>query len=150
MHTITRLSLGDAQRLIADGLQRAAQIGVPMCIAVADESGTLIAFARADAAKVTSVAIAIDKAFTAAGAQMPTGFYGDEQNPQSPTWRIQGTNGGRFVTLRGGVPIRADGVIVGAIGVSGGTGPEDLDVAEWALARFAATIAHVESDPGGA
>lgn len=133
MLTVRRLSRADARVLIEAALERAATIGVPMCVAVSDESGVLIAFERMDGGKVTSVSIAIDKAFTAAGAQASTAFYADESNPASPTWRIKGTNGGRFTTLRGGIPIDVDGQIVGAIGVSGGTGQQDVDVAEYAI-----------------
>ena len=64
-----------------------------------------------------------------------TALYGDESDPASPTWRIKGTNGGRFSTLRGGIPIEVDGNVVGAIGVGSGTGPQDVDVAEHAIQR---------------
>lgn len=136
MLTVRRLDLADARVLITAAVERAGEIGVDMCVAVCDESGVLIAFERMDRGKVTSVAIAIDKAFTAAGAHKSTAFYAED--PASPTWRIKGTNDGRFTILRGGVPIVVDGAIVGAIGVSGGTGAEDVDVAEHAIARLAA------------
>ena len=138
MLTFRRLGLDDARVLLDAAVARAKAIGVPISVAVSDESGTLIGFERMDGGKVTSVSIAIDKAFTAAGAKAPTSFYFDESNPASR--RIQGTNGGRFITLRGGVPVEVDGEIVGAIGVSGGTGQQDVDVADHATT---ALLAHL-------
>ncbi|MBW8298036.1 MAG: heme-binding protein, partial [Hydrogenophaga sp.] len=66
MLTIRRLDIADARLLIAGAGDKAREIGVPMCIAITDESGQLIAFERMDGGKVTSTTIAIDKAFTAA------------------------------------------------------------------------------------
>lgn len=75
MLTIHRLDLSDARILIEGAAAKAREIGVPMCIAVVDESGTLIAFERMDGGKVTSVTIAQDKAFTAAAARKATHDY---------------------------------------------------------------------------
>jgi uncharacterized protein GlcG (DUF336 family) len=114
-----------------------------MCIAVTDESGTLTAFVREDGAKVTSVSIAIDKAFTAAGARNATTFYRDVSQPSGPAWGIKGTNDGRFSVIGGGQPVYDDGVVVGGIGISGGTATEDDDVA-------VAAVAYLEAQPIGA
>ena len=65
MLTIKRLSIEDAYILIEGARARATEIGVPMCIAITDESGVLIAFERMDGGKVTSTTIAQDKSFTA-------------------------------------------------------------------------------------
>ena len=75
MLSIKRLSLADAHILIEGAKQKAVEIGVPMCIAVADESGNLIAFERMDGGKVTSISIAQDKAFTAGAARKSTHEY---------------------------------------------------------------------------
>ncbi|MEE8392803.1 MAG: heme-binding protein, partial [Rhodospirillales bacterium] len=72
MLTIKRLSSEDASLLIKGARDKATAIGVPMCIAVADESGNLISFERMDGGKVTSISIAQDKAFTAAAARKAT------------------------------------------------------------------------------
>lgn len=76
MLLIKRLGIDDARVLIAGARAKAEEIGVPMCIAIADESGQLIAFERMDGGKVTSTTIAQDKAFTAAGAKRTTESYG--------------------------------------------------------------------------
>jgi uncharacterized protein GlcG (DUF336 family) len=100
-----------------------------MCIAVADEAGQLIAFVREDTAKVTSISIAIDKAFTAAGARNHTTFYGKGSAPGAPAWGIDKTNDGHFTVIGGGVHILEDDVVVGGIGVSGGNSAQDHEVA---------------------
>ncbi|MBO0828208.1 MAG: heme-binding protein [Streptosporangiales bacterium] len=136
MLTVRRLDIADARSILAGAARHAEEIGVPMCSAVVDEAGVLIAFERLDGGKVSSVGIAIDKAFTAGAARNTTAFYGDESRPGSPGWRIQGTNGGRFSTIAGGVPVVVDGQVVGGIGVSSGTADQDVEVAEAALAHF--------------
>jgi uncharacterized protein GlcG (DUF336 family) len=85
-------------------------------------------------AKLTSVAIAIDKAFTAAGHRLPTSTYTNSPaaknfQPGGPAYGIHNSNGGRFTLIGGGVPIEVDGVVVGAIGVSTGTPGQDEEVA---------------------
>jgi len=136
MQTIRRLGLDEAEILLAGARARSAQLGVPMCIAVSDESGTLVAFVREDGAKVTSVSLAIDKAYTAAGARNHTTFYGKASHPDGPAWGIALSNGGRFSPIGGGVHVLEDGVVVGGIGISGGTAHEDHDVAMAALAAL--------------
>lgn len=136
MLTIKRLSLEDAHTLIAAAAAKSREIGVPMCIAVADESGNLIAFDRMDGAKISSISIAIDKAFTAAAARRPTQAYNELCVPGQPTFGIHITNGGRFCVIGGGVPIVVDGAVVGGIGLSSGTAGQDVICAEAAVAHF--------------
>lgn len=136
MRTIKTLDLADALLLSQLAIRSAQQLGVPMCVAVCDCSGLLLAFARMDGGKVTSIAIAQDKAFTAAAARQDTAFYASD--PRSPGWRIHNTNGGRFSTLRGGVCIFDNETLVGAIGVSGGSGEQDVEVAGSAIEAFTA------------
>ena len=76
MICVNRLDISDANVLIAGAIAKADDIGVPMCIAITDEAGNLMAFCRMDGGKVTSSTIAIDKAFTAAGAKKATHDYG--------------------------------------------------------------------------
>ena len=111
MLTIQRLSNDDAHVLIEGAARKATEIGVPMCIAVTDEGGQLIAFERMDGAKVSSISIAIDKAFTAAAARNPTAFYNEICVPGQPTFGIHVSNGGHFCVIGGGVPVKVDGVM---------------------------------------
>lgn len=140
MKLIRRLDLADARALIAAAVTKAEEIAVPQCIAVTDESGTLIAFERMDGGKVSSVSIAVDKAFTAAVARNATSFYGEASRPDAPAWGINQTNQGRFCVIGGGLPLVVDGVVVGGIGVSSGTAAQDIEVAEAAVDAFMADL----------
>jgi uncharacterized protein GlcG (DUF336 family) len=145
--TTRRLDIAEARLALQAAAERADEIGVPMCTAVVDDAGVLIAFERMDGGKVSSVSIAIDKAFTAAAARNPTAFYGDESNPKSPTWRIKGTNDGRFNVIGGGLPVVVDGAVVGGVGVSSGTAQQDEDVAQ---AAVTALLEHLQAAVDGA
>ena len=139
MKTFTRLDLDDARMLIAGAAAHATKIGVPMCIAVADESGQLIAFERMEGGKVTSTTIAIDKAFTAAAARKATHEYGASSQPGSPTFGINSAIGGRLMVIGGGLPVIHDGQVIGGIGVSSGTPAQDQAVAQAGIDLWAAS-----------
>ena len=141
MLTITRLDQADAQVLLAGARAKATEIGVPMCIAVTDESGQLIAFERMDGGKVTSTTIAIDKAFTAAGAKRATHDYGAASQPGAPAYGINSAIGGRLMVVGGGLPVVVNGEVVGGIGLSSGTPQQDRDCAEAAIAQLHASMA---------
>lgn len=128
--SVPTLTLEGARIAISAAELRANEIGVPMNIAVMDSACHLLAFARMEGAKITSVNIAIDKAFTAAGHRAPTSVYKEVVWPGGPAFGINNSNGGRFMTIAGGVPIVKDGVVVGAIGCSTGTPSQDEDVAK--------------------
>ncbi|TKA45703.1 hypothetical protein B0A49_12042 [Cryomyces minteri] len=83
-----------------------------------------------DGAKLTSISIAIDKAFTAAGHRAPTSIYKEQVWPGGAAYGIGKSNGGRFMTIAGGVPVRGkDGELLGAVGCSTGTPAQDEEVA---------------------
>lgn len=130
MKTIARLDLDDARTLIAGAAAHAAEIGVPMCIAVTDESGQLVAFERMEGGKVTSTTIAIDKAFTAAAAKKATHEYGASSQPGAPAYGINSAIHGRLMVVGGGLPVVYDGIVVGGVGVSSGTPSQDQTVAQ--------------------
>ncbi|WP_417809440.1 GlcG/HbpS family heme-binding protein [Thioclava sp.] len=130
MLTLKRLDLADAQVLIAGAKAKALEIGVPMCIAVTDESCNLLAFERMDGGKIPSVTIAIDKSYTASGTRKPTHEVGEASQPGKPAYGISSAVCGRMVVIAGGLPVLVDGVIVGGIGVSSGSPAQDLEVAE--------------------
>jgi uncharacterized protein GlcG (DUF336 family) len=133
---IKRLSLADAHALIAGAKQKAVALGVPMCVAVVDESGNLIAFDRMDGAKILSVGLSQDKAFTAAVSRRPTHEYNELCKPGSLVFGIHTSSGGRFSTVGGGFPVVIDGTIVGGIGLSGGAAEQDMEVARAAIQDF--------------
>ncbi|GGH37885.1 ATP:cob(I)alamin adenosyltransferase [Cribrihabitans marinus] len=138
MMTVTRLDAADAETLIAGAEAHATRIGVPMCIAITDESGQLIAFRRMDGGKVTSATIAIDKAFTAAAARKATHEYGTASQPGAPAYGIASALGGRLMVVGGGLPVIVDGEVVGGIGVSSGTPDQDRAVAQAGIDTFGA------------
>lgn len=140
MLTIKRLSAADAEVLVAAAVKKSLEIGIPMCIAVTDESGNLIRFERMDGGKISSISIAIDKAFTGAAARKGTHIYNQLCQPGEPTFGIHITNGGRFSIIGGGLPIVVDGEVAGGIGVSSGTAGEDQIVAEAAVEQFLAAL----------
>jgi uncharacterized protein GlcG (DUF336 family) len=129
MLTIKRLDIEDANRLIAGARAKAIEIGVPMCVAITDESGNLIAFERMNGGKITSINLAIDKSFTAVGIQKGTDALGEVNQPGMPAHGISSTLGGRMVTIAGGLPVTFEGQVVGGVGVSSGLPAQDYEVA---------------------
>ncbi|OSQ36562.1 GlcG/HbpS family heme-binding protein [Thalassospira mesophila] len=140
MLTIKRLSIDDAKILIDGARAKAGEIGVPMCIAIVDESGTLIAFERMDGGKVTSTIIAQDKAFTAAAARKATHEYNAVAQPGSLAFGIHTEVGGRLSIVGGGLPVSVDGEVVGGIGLSSGTPQQDMECAQAGIDHFLAQL----------
>lgn len=138
MLTVKRLDIADARVLIKGARAKADEIGVPMCIAITDEGGNLVAFERMDGGKVTSSIIAIDKAYTAAGAKKATHEYGAVSQPGAPAYGISSAIGGRLMVVGGGLPVIVDGDVVGGIGVSSGTPAQDQEVAQAGIDMFLA------------
>ena len=130
------VSLEDARRVIAAGEERAEEIGQPQNIAVVDAGGNLVSHIRMDGAWIGSVDIAINKAFTARAFDLPTADLAAESKPGGQYYGIQESNKGRVIIFAGGVPLKRDGEVVGAVGVSGGDGDQDTAVAEAAAAAF--------------
>ncbi len=140
MLTIKRLSIEDARVLIEGARAKAEEIGVPMCIAITDESGQLMAFERMDGGKITSTIIAQDKAYTAAGAKRTTESYGVASQPGSPAYGINSAIGGRLMVVGGGLPVIIDGEVVGAIGLSSGTPAQDTQCAQAGIEHFISSL----------
>ncbi len=136
MLNIKRLGLDDAHKLIAGAKKKAKKIGVPMCIAVTDESGNLIAFERMDGAKELSVQLSADKSFTAAVSKRPTHEYNEMCQPGNLVFGIHTSSGGRFSIVGGGYPVFSGKTVVGGIGLSGGAAEQDMECAEAAIQHF--------------
>jgi uncharacterized protein GlcG (DUF336 family) len=116
--------------------KKALDIGVPMDIAVTDESGFLLGFERMDGGLVGCIQIAIDKAFTASVLGVRTEEEGISAQPGGPDFGINSSCGGRFIIFAGGIPITYAKTVVGAIGCSSGTSQQDAEVAQAGVAAI--------------
>lgn len=130
------VTLEDARRVIAAAEAHADQLGQPMNIAVVDGGGNLVAHVRQDGAWIGSVDISISKAWTSKAFDISTKDLGDNSQPNQQFFGIQNTNGGKVAIFAGGIPLSRDGRVVGAVGVSGGSGEQDHAVAEAGAAAF--------------
>ena len=130
------IRLADAQRVIAAAQKKAGEISQPMNIAVADAGGNLVAHVRMDDAWIGSIDISIKKAFTARAFDIATKDLAKHSQSGGQFFGIHASNDGRIMIFAGGIPLRRDGRVVGAIGVSGGSGDQDHAVAEAGAAAF--------------
>jgi uncharacterized protein GlcG (DUF336 family) len=123
------VTIADAEIAIEAARKRAIELGTEMCIAIVDSGANLKAFHRMDDAWVGSIDIAIKKAKTAVFFGMPTGLIGKLSQPGGSLFGIEHSNDG-LITFPGGLPIvDKEGVLVGAIGVSGSSVENDHAVA---------------------
>lgn len=136
MLSVNRLDQADARMLIDGAADKAREIGVPMCIAIVDESGNLVAFERMDGGKVTSITIAQDKAYTAAAARKATHEYNQACVPGNLVFGIHTSMGGRLCVVGGGLPVAVNGQVVGGIGLSSGTPQQDMECAQAGIDHF--------------
>ncbi len=128
--------LEDARRVIMAAEKKAKEIGQPMNVAVADAGGNLVAHVRMDDAWLGSVDISINKAFTARAFDIQTKDLATHSQSGGQFFGIHASNGGKIMIFAGGIPLKAEGKVVGAIGVSGGMGDQDQAVAEAGAAAF--------------
>ncbi len=130
------VTLEDARRVIAAAEKKAEEIGQPMNIAVADVGGNLVAHVRMDGAWLGSVDISIKKAWTARAFDITTKDLADNSQSGDQFFGIHASNDGRVMIFAGGIPLKQGGKVVGAIGVSGGSGKQDHAVAEAGMEAF--------------
>ncbi|KAK3080156.1 hypothetical protein LTS18_002975, partial [Coniosporium uncinatum] len=126
--------------IITAAAANASSINVPQNIAVVDPVGLLVAFLRMDNAYPGSIDISIKKARTAVlfNGVSSMGLYNASQ-PGAPLYGIEETNGG-LVVFGGGLPVYLNGFLIGGVGVSGGTVPQDVEVAQAGLKGLGAEI----------
>lgn len=130
------IKLEDARRIIAAAERKAAEIGQPMNIAVADAGGNLVAHVRMDGAWIGSIDISIKKAWTSRAFDIATKDLAEHSQSGEQFFGIHASNNGRVMIFAGGIPLKKGDKIVGAIGVSGGSGEQDHSVAEAGAAAF--------------
>jgi uncharacterized protein GlcG (DUF336 family) len=134
-YTITsaRLSYAGAARMLAAAVAKAEAMRIPACVAVTDPGGNAIAFARIDGAAGLASGPAFRKATVAAERGHASGAL-----PKEYEIGVAFATEGRYTNLPGGLPVVIDGQVVGGIGVSGGSGDDDLAIARAGLAAIGA------------
>ena len=124
------LTLENARRIIAAAQKKAQEIGQPMNVAVVDAGGNLLAFERMEKAWLGSIDISIKKAWTSRAFDITTKDLGSNSQSGDQFFGIHASNDGKVMIFAGGIPLKQNGEVVGAIGVSGGLGKQDQAVAE--------------------
>lgn len=130
------LTLAAARAAIAAAEAVARELAVAMSVAVVDSGGQLVAFERMDGADLVTVTLAQDKAWTALVNRMPTRDLGPIAQPGTEFFGYNTIARGRTIIFAGGMPLERDGVIVGAVGVSGGDSAQDQAAGDAAVAAF--------------
>src|ERR1700727_1875847 len=130
------VSLEAARKVIRAGQEKAKEIGQPMNIAVVDGGANLVAFERMEGAWLGSIDISINKAFTARAFDIETKDLGKNSQSGDQFFGIHVSNHGRVMIFAGGIPLKRDGKVVGAVGVSDGSGDQDQAVAEGGAKAF--------------
>ena len=136
MKTVQKITLSDARIIMEAAEGKASEIGVDMDIAITDDNGSLLMFHRMDDGRITSIDVAISKAFTAAAARKSTRAYGEVGGPGGPAFGIHVSNQGKFMIVAGGLPLFVDGQIVGGVGCSSGSPDQDEVVAQAGIDAF--------------
>lgn len=131
MQTSSVIRLNAAKKLIELVEKEAARIGVKAVIAVSDAAARPIAVHCMDGAYIGSFDVAINKTYTAVAFQMPTSRLATLAAPGGELYGIQNTNEGKIVIFGGGEPLYMGNVLVGALGVSGGTAEQDTYLGEY-------------------
>lgn len=126
-----KLTANQAAQLLQHAEDKAQELNVSVCIAVADAGAHLQAFKRMDGAFTGSVEVAIGKARTSSLFPVPSGMFGELVREENLTG-MELTNQG-LVAFPGGLPIKTDSEQIGAIGISGATAQQDEAIAEYAV-----------------
>ncbi|NES01645.1 MAG: heme-binding protein [Okeania sp. SIO2F4] len=130
------VTLEDARRVISAAEKKALEIGQPMNIAVVDGGGNLVAHVRMDGAWIGSIDISIKKAYTSRAFNLATKDLAEQSQSGGQFFGIHASNNGKIMIFAGGIPLYSEGQVVGAIGVSGGSGEQDHAVAEAGATLF--------------
>lgn len=132
------LALADARWMARLAESKAIETGLPVVICIADAAGAPILLHRMDNALPASTDIAVNKAYTAAVFRMATHDLGVQAQPGASLYGVQTTNQGRIVIFGGGYPVLRGGAVIGAIGISGGTVEQDMQIASHVMQAFLA------------
>ncbi len=126
----SKLTLEGAKLMLEASEEKARELDLAMDIAICDEGGNLLAFHRMEGAKITSIEVAIGKAFTSGASRLATSKYAEVAGAGKPAFGIHASNPGRFMIFGGGLPIEIGGEHLGGIGCSSGSVEQDTIVAQ--------------------
>lgn len=130
------MSLKSLKKMAEFVEEKANEIGVPMVFSAVDEGGNLVYYQRMEGSLLVSIKVSQDKAYTACALKCPTSDLADLTKPGDSLWSLDSSGDGRIICFGGGYPIKVDGKVIGAIGISGGTAEEDMAVATYALEKM--------------
>lgn len=146
-----QLHLAGAELILTAAKRKATEGGLKMNIAVVDDGGHLLAFARMDGARPASANTALTKAITAATFRQATGPLPINGEPDLllnlSLQNAAQASGGKLTTLKGGVPVIIDGQVIGAVGVGGGSGEQDAEVAKAGIQALLDALNHEAGTP---
>jgi glc operon protein GlcG len=146
-----RLTLAGARAIVAGAETKAQAMGLKVNIAVVDDGGHLLAFERMDGARPASAYTALTKATTAATLRAPSGPPPPGTANPDPLLNLSLQNaalasGGKITTLHGGVPVVVESQVIGGVGVGGGTGEQDAQIARAGIEAFSDQLANPSPD----
>ena len=130
------LTLGAAKACMKAAMAKGRELHVAISVAVVDSGGQLVAFERMDAADLVTIGLAQDKAWTALMNRMPTRDLAPLVQPGAEFYGYDSIGRGRTIVFAGGMPLLRDGILVGGVGVSGGSVEEDQAAVDAAVAAF--------------
>jgi glc operon protein GlcG len=138
-----QLNLAGAETILEAAKKKAAAMGLRCNIAIVDDGGHLLSFARMDGARPASGATALTKAVSAATFRQESGPLPAGTPDLLLSVGLQHAalaSGGKITVLKGGVPVVVDGQVIGAVGVGGGSGEQDVEVAKAGIQALLAGI----------
>lgn len=144
------LNLAGAEKILAAAREKATAAGLKMNIAIVDDGGHLLAFARMDGARPASAYTALTKAVTAATFRQESGPVPTNAPDMLLSLSLQNAaqaGGGKLTTLKGGVPVVVDGQVIGGVGVGGGSGEQDAEVAKAGIQALLDALKEVHAAP---
>jgi len=130
------LTLNAAKALMKAAMAEARRTGVAISVAVVDAGGQLVSFERMDGADLVTIGLAQDKAWTALMNRMPTRDLAPLVQPGAEFYGYDSIARGRTIVFAGGMPLERDGILVGGVGVSGGSVEQDQQIVDAAVAAF--------------
>lgn len=137
------MTLELAEKIIKSVEKKAAEIGVKAVVAVSNRGANPVAVHCMDDSYIASYDIAFQKAYTVVALKMSTSLLKNLSQPGQPLYGIQHTNNGRIVIFGGGEPLETNGVVIGGLGVSGGSEEQDTFLAEYGKNIFKEAIANI-------